>query len=330
MTSINTVLEGKPRLLLVEPDAKHLRSLTRTLRATVGAVDSRESLDGLPEVGEFDLVVANYDTMPLEQRRALMDKYGGEHSKTRVLLLSAGDATSDYVDLFREHSLTNLVAKNNFEVDTEELIVTTRKILDHDIFGIEKYFIWGVRPAKMIVTKSTDKAEVVAAADEYAKSLGVNPRFASLFSSVADEFCTNAVYNAPLDRNGRHRFADKSRTGLVALDPGEEIEVKFCCDGRRLGISTSDPFGSLKTTELLEYLSKCLRKGEDQVDSKEGGAGLGFYYIFDSLSHFVVNLRPGKMTEMIGIIDIRGTFREFSGKHKSFNVFSVGEGLGGA
>ena len=35
------------------------------------------------------------------------------------------------------------------------------------------------------------------------------------------------------------------------------------------------------------------------------------------------------MKEMIGIIDIRGTFREFSGQHESFNVFSVGEGLRG-
>lgn len=320
---MNHVNDGKPRLLLVEADPKHLRSLTRTLKATVGGVDSRERLDTIPADGEFDLIVANYDSMPPEQRRLLVATCGGEKSATRLLLLSAGEVTGDFIDLFRDRSLTNLVAKNNFEVDTEELIVTTRKILDDDIFGIEKYFIWGVKPFRMIVTKSSEKGDVVAAAEEYAKNLGVNPRFASLFSSVADEFVTNAVYNAPLDNERRHRFAHVSRTGLVSLDPGEEVEVKFCCDGRRLGISTSDPFGSLEAARLLQYLSKCLRKGEDQVDSKEGGAGLGFYYIFDSLSHFVVNLRPGKMTEMIGIIDIRGTFREFSSKHKSFNVFTV-------
>ena len=40
MTTMGNALEGKPRLLLVEPDVKHLRRLTRTLRATVGAVDS--------------------------------------------------------------------------------------------------------------------------------------------------------------------------------------------------------------------------------------------------------------------------------------------------
>lgn len=315
--------DGKPRLLLVEADAKHLRNLTRTLRATVGSVDSRENLDRLPEDGEFDLVVANYDTMQPEQRTALVERYGGERSGTRLLLFSAGQVESDFIQLFRDRTLTNLVAKNSFEVDAEELIVTTRKILDQDIFGIEKYFIWGVKPLRMIVTKSSDKAEIVAAAEEYAKNLGVNPRFASLFSSVADEFVTNAVFNAPLDAEGRHRFAHKSRTDLVELDIGEQVEVKFCCDGRRLGISTADPFGSLKTERLLDYLSKCLRKGDDQVDAKEGGAGLGFYYIFDSLSHFVVNLKPGKMTEMIGIIDITGTFRDFTSKHKSFNVFSV-------
>jgi hypothetical protein len=314
----------RPRLLVVESDAKHLRTLTRTLKAIVGSVDARETLDNLPGEDEFELVVANYDVMADDTRKALLERFGGKKTKTNLLFFSEGKCKEDFVDLFGGHYLTNLVAKNNAEVDPEELIVTTRKIVNRDIFGLEKYFIWGVEPRSIRITKSTEKAAVVTAAEEYAKNLGVNARFVSHFCSVADEFVTNAVYNAPRDKDGKHRFAHISRTEEVELSAGEDVEVKFCCDGRRLGISTADPFGSLHLERLLDYLAKCLRKGSDQVDEKEGGAGLGFYYIFDSLSHFVVNIAPGKRTEMIGIIDIRGTYRDFSARHKSFNVFTAG------
>jgi hypothetical protein len=315
--------DGRPRILVVEANLKDLGSLALTLKATVGNVESREWLDALPEEGEFDLVVANYDDMPPGQRQAVQRHLGDPRSKTRLLLLSAGKATNELGELFKDHHRSNVLARNNAQIDFEELIVTSRKLLDHDIFGLEKYF-WSVKPQRIIVTKSSDKAAVLAAADAYTTSLGVNPRFASLFAAVADEFVTNAVYNAPVDPQGRFRFAHHSRTHHVALDPGEEVEVKLCCDGRRLGISASDPFGSLKP-ERLDHLSKGQRRGNDQVDMKEGGAGLGFYLIFDALSHFIVNLSPGKKTEMIGLIDIHGSFRDFASKHKSFNVFSIGD-----
>src|SRR5436309_2467655 len=77
------------------------------------------------------------------------------------------------------------------------------------------------------------------------RDAGVHPRLANLFCTVADEFVTNSVYNAPRDREGKSRFAHLSRTQEVVLAPGEEALVKLCCDGRRLGISVTDSFGSL-------------------------------------------------------------------------------------
>ena len=88
-----------------------------------------------------------------------------------------------------------------------------------------------------------------------------------------------------------------------------------------MAISVCDPFGSLTRERLLQYLSKCFRKGDDQVDTKAGGAGLGLYYVFECLSHFIVNIHPGKRTEMIGLIDVRKGYKEFSAMNKSFNVF---------
>lgn len=310
------------KLLVVETDAKHLRKLSKTLKAIVGAVDSRSALGELPSDGEYDLLVVNYDGLTAEERGILLETFGrGSGSKTRLLLFSDGNYRSDLVELFAGHSLTNLVAKSDVEVDPEELIVTTRKILQKDIFGIEKYFIWGVNPIAVAIRETQDKQRVLTLVEEYAKNIGVNPRFVAQLRAVADEFVTNALYNAPVDRSGQHRFARTSRSEVVRLEPEEDVQLKLCCDGRRIGISISDPFGSLTMETVLDYLAKCMRKGDDQVDEKQGGAGLGFYYIFDALSHFIVNLSPGKRTEMVGIIDVSGTYREFTSRPKSFNLF---------
>jgi hypothetical protein len=312
------------RVLLVEGNQKHMRSLVRTLKAIVGTLESREALGEVPADGDYALVAVSYDSLSDDDRAKLTSRFGGARTKTRLLLLSDGQHRDDFVQLFGEHSVTNMVARNNDEVDAEELIVTARKILDHDIFGIEKYFIWGVMPKTILVTSSTQKDAVVTAAADYARDLGVQDRFIAHFCTVADEFVTNAVYNAPVDGNGKRRFADKARTEEVGLAAHEAVEIKFCCDGRRLGISASDPFGTLTIETVLGYLAKCLRQGDDQIDAKQGGAGLGLYYIFDALSHFIINLAPGERTEMIGIIDMKGSYRDFAVRSKSFNIFYEG------
>jgi hypothetical protein len=48
---------------------------------------------------------------------------------------------------------------------------------------------------------------------------------------------------------------------------------------------------------------------------------LGLYYIFESLNSFIVNVAKGKRTEMIGLIDLCGSYREFSKRTRSLHLF---------
>ncbi len=310
------------RVLVVDGDREQRTATVRTLRPVVAVeLDAREALGEIPGDDEYDLLMVNYDTLSGQERVKLIESFSGFKRRSRLLLTSAGKCKEEFGILFGEHALTNLLAKNG-EVDAEDLIVTVQKLLRRDVFGIEKYFIWGVQVVSTKLTRSTEKNQLLSYAEAYAKSIGVRPRVVSLMCTVADELVTNAIFNAPRDANGRHRYAHLPRADEVALAPGEAIEVKFCCDGRRLGIAATDPFGSLTQERLLSYLAKCFRKGDDQVDNKPGGAGLGFYYIFEAVSHLVVNISVGKRTEMIGLIDIRGSYKDFAGSNKSFNVFA--------
>jgi hypothetical protein len=299
-------------------DKLRLRKVAQVLRAVVGEVEVREQVEGLTANHGFDVVVVNYDSLSPEERSKVVRI--NENGDGRLLVMSSASARDDFANLFGQGMLTNLVAHAE-DLDAWELIVTIQKMLRRDIFGIEKYFSWGIEPVVVRASSSEQKGEVVGRAEAFAQAIGVERRLGALFCSVADELFTNAIYNAPVDANGKSRFAHRAREDEVSLSPGEEVQIKLCCDGLKLGISASDPFGSLTRERLLQYLGKCFRKQEDQMDEKAGGAGLGLYYVFESLSHFVVNISPGKQTEMIGLIDVRGTFKDFASRQKSFNVF---------
>jgi hypothetical protein len=267
-----------PRILVVENDLRHQNWVGRILRTLSGRIELVADHSSVADLQGFDLIAINYDNSDADSSEQLFRRIDALTPRPHVLILS-GDRDR-YVRLFQlleGYRLTNLLA-NNCNVDPMELLVTVQKIVRKDIFGIEKYFAWGVETMTAPIRRSADKDEVIEAAAAYAEKLNINPRLAGLFCTAVEEFSTNALYNAPVDDEGRPRFAHLSRAVDVALEPGEQIDVTFCCDGRTLGLAMSDSFGSLGKEQVLDCMAKCFRKGDDQVSYRSGGAGLGLYF----------------------------------------------------
>jgi hypothetical protein len=309
------------RVHLVDGDAKHARRICQILRPVVAELTTADHFaDDSGLDGGTALLMANYDAMDVAERERVLGTFAEGRTTARLLLLSDGRCKTDYPTLFSSRAMTNLLASSH-DVDGQELIVTVQKILRGNIFGIEKYFVWGIEPLVLTLRSSMQKAEALHAAEGYIARVGVGSRLARGFYTVVDEFVTNAIYNAPTDERGAHRFTHLPRTTTVTLAEAEQVTLMFCFDGSRLGASISDPFGSVSPDRIMDYIAKCFRGGADQVDDKEGGAGLGLYYIFDALSSFVINIQAGVRTEMIGLIDVTTSFKDFSSKGKSFNIF---------
>lgn len=296
----------------------------RILRSAVDQVTIQQGLSTVPAQDAVDIVVVDYDGLSLSERTLFIETYADYKQETRIVLLSAGAVRDDFPMLFGAHVLTNLVARND-GTGAQELFITLTKLLHGEVFGIEKYFPWGISPLVRSVASSDDREAVLDETSAFAEARGVQPRFVELLLSVVDEMVTNALYNAPVDADGRFRYAATDRRVNIELEPHEAAELKLTCDGIRIGVSITDPFGSLSEPLLLEYLAKCFRRDADQVDRKEGGAGLGFYYLLQSMSQLVVNISPARRTEVIGMLDIRHGMREFAAGGKSFNVFTEGE-----
>ncbi len=282
-------------------------------------VTSKEEVDEALAGSSFDLTLANYDSPEAEAKTYIRD-YLGKEGKTPLILLSQRRDKDHLVELFSHDQLRNLIARNE-KVSEEEVIITTEKLLRQDIFGLEKYLVWGVNLVQEVVQDSAEKQDQVQRVGDFVRNLQCDKRFVRLAEIVADELLMNALYDAPVDDDGKSMYAHLPRTDRVQLKAKDRAILEYGSDGRYFAIACRDRFGALKGETVVSYLRKCFAADEYQIDTKAGGAGVGFYMIFQSLNQLVVNIHPGKMTETLGLIDIRASYRDTKSRSKSFNIF---------
>lgn len=312
-----------PRVLAVLPESRLRRSVLRVLSATRSDVVEVPSLQAAAEVlavQRFALAVIDHEGCADGCAAFLAGAARRIAPHTRILLLAGRLEDGPLAELLAAERLTHLLARTD-PLDTSELLVTCEKILRGDIFGLEKYLCWGVEPEAEVVRVSDDRGAVLARLRRYLDGLALPPRIGELACGVADELLTNAIYDAPVDEQGRPRYAHRRRTEPIALGAGEECIFRYACDGRLLALSIRDPFGSLEQSVVLRHLARCLQRGADQISSKAGGAGMGLFYVFSSVNHFVVNLAPGRATETIGLLDVSGSYRTLAARPKSLCFF---------
>lgn len=300
---------------------------TPQLAPPPSVADERELLRKI-ETGAYDLLMLNFDPpVRADPRWGEVFDHIEDHLPNCRVVLHATAPSEDYLPLLHERRFVrNLIAKNNEPLEPEELITTAEKLLRGDLFGLEKYLLWGVSPLRIEVKDSREKHAYVREVAGAAERLGCNDRTIALVEGIADELITNAIFNAPRDAEGRSRYALLPRRQPVVLEPHEVGVLEFACDGNFIALSQSDPFGSLTQDTIVTYLNRCLvsrspLSPSDQVGMGSSGAGIGLHRVFQSLSKFIVNIDPGKRTEVIALIDLRLTMKKFRSMPKSFHIF---------
>ena len=202
-----------------------------------------------------------------------------------------------------------------------ELIQTLSKIITGDFLGLQKYLPWGVVPTSFAIRRSEDKDRLIQELEDVAQRFKIHRRIIRVVAGVADEFIMNAVYNAPVTEDNIRPYASVMRTLPVELPQSDCARLQIACDGSFLYLAVRDRFGSLGSDKVTQYLNRCYRGGEDQIESKQGGAGMGLYFIVESLNKVMFNLVKGQATEVIGMVDVSGSYKEYAGRAKSYHLF---------
>lgn len=307
-------------VLVIDPDPQGREAVVSALSGQDVVVDAVAAVAAAPERPAWALVIANYDRLPVDERTLFLTRFERERGAGQMLLLTSSWDRRAFAAMFGEQRLMNVVASDR-GVRVEDLRVTLEKILSGRIFGMSRYFAPDVRPEVMTLRRSSERHDALQKVVACLEASAVPARFVEQLRLAADELMTNAFYNAPTDEHGARPFAARHRSEEVVLPEGCAVEVEVVVVNGQIGLLVADAFGSLAPATIVGYLGKCLRAGADQVDSKEGGAGLGLFYVFEAVSHFVINVCQGRRTEMIGLLDASVRYREFAQRPKSFNVF---------
>lgn len=97
--------------------------------------------------------------------------------------------------------------------------------------------------------------------------------------------------------------------------------LTYGSDGRFLGVSVRDDFGTLHRAAILEHLLRARTQLGAPVEGT-AGAGLGLYFILASVTHFIANIDPGHTTEVICLFDCLAIGKNRSRYAKSLHLFT--------
>jgi CheY-like chemotaxis protein len=304
-----------PSILIVHSDRKTQRVLQRILGVTGYRVDIADDLDqGIRLMTHLQpaLVVVDGSAVLSSRVGDFFEQAKQRGAEACMTLL--GTASADQVPrILGLGAVTNLLV-HPMPVLAEELTITVHKLIKNDLFGAEKYLLWGTDLTETMITRGSQRSNLIGHLSEAVRARGQSARVASMAMLVADELISNAVHNAPVDAAGLHYRKDLLRDQEIELDDRHAVRLRWGCDARYLAIEVTDFFGSLDRDTVLASLAK------NDVRESGGGAGMGVALAYRSCDHLVFNLAPGRRSEIIALIDVRHPPTERLSA-SSYNVF---------
>ncbi|MBL9014118.1 MAG: PEGA domain-containing protein [Myxococcales bacterium] len=288
------------RIIAVSPDKAFSKQISVALKASGGAVDTHTSLDTLGK-GELQaaLLVVHLDGPLAGAASELLPRLSGD---TRVIAILPRSNLAAVVDIMQASDrVSGMMVAEDF--DTRMLSSMATRVLAGDIFGLEKMILWGTQIHSFLVGDYQEKSLCISQISEFAELMGVRRKYREAIEQCVDEMLMNALYDAPVDDQGKQIFTEIPIKTRISLRVEQKVVVQYACDGTQFAVAVRDAFGTLERSTVLRYLHKCLHN-EQQIDRKAGGAGLGLYLMTNSSTTVYFNVLPGVATEALCIFDL--------------------------
>ena len=240
-----------------------------------------------------------------------------------IICLGASLEDDDVVDMLRNTSLDHIISDSGKGGggDDDEIVVTSVKLISGDIFGLEKYLAWGVKVHEIAIRSYEEKRIGLLTVADHAKLVGARRQVVAKIESVTDELLMNAMYDAPAVSRGETPRVPAA--GDIDSVTAEVALMRYACDGRYFAISVEDTYGGLRKQAILDHLIRArAEKGRPRSNTEtSGGAGLGLYFVLSSVTRFIVNVHPGRRTEVVCLFDLRQSGREAEACTRSLHMF---------
>ncbi|MCM2277423.1 MAG: hypothetical protein NDJ89_05050 [Oligoflexia bacterium] len=191
--------------------------------------------------------------------------------------------------------------------------------LSSDPFGLERFFPQGAA-REVHLKHSREKATTLGQVEEFLTELGLHSQIIRLGVEAADELLMNALFDAPFAANRGYYRRDTDRAESFPLLENEQVRVCMAANAEIVGISVTDPFGSLSREQVLKHLCQDLRFSEYLPPEGRSGAGLGLYRVNQQTVALLFSSKPGVKTEVSIFLSNSKSYREF---RLGFCFFSI-------
>ena len=185
---------------------------------------------------------------------------------------------------------------------------------------IGAYLDWGFSSFELEVQSSSERDGAVAKIQEFVAAMQLPKRVAEMFGELAHELLMNAMYDAPVDAQGKPKYAG-DRKAEIRLTDSERPVVRVGTDASRLVLQVRDPFGGLQRRHVFDGLARGLADGE--MDTSHGGAGLGMMVCHNSSSMMSFDVVRGRSTEVTAVLELDMNLRELRQQAKSLHFWSA-------
>lgn len=264
----------------------------------------------------YDIICANIEMVELT-------KQAREQNPQIQSVFMTSEHASTYLPVLDQNPfLYNIVSRNEEDrtFTLKNIITTISKLITNDYFGLEKYLNWGTEVQQYPVVNSATRGKMVEEMESYFTKLGVRRPILKKCAMVVEELLMNAIYDAPVDHEGRHVYNHLSRTEEIELNPEEQGIFRYACDGLLVAVSVEDPFGAFNRETILNYLKSCYEGRAGTLQEGKGGAGRGLFQIIETSDLVVFNVKPKVRTEVIAIFNIDPN-KPKTAKSTSFHYF---------
>jgi hypothetical protein len=242
--------------------------------------------------------------------------------KLRGVLWTAEPLRRSMKFLIETSKIDHVLGRRDFESSPRawEILMVARRFVGSAAAPLAGYLDWGYASTELEVRATQDRDAAVAKIQEFVGALQLPKRVAEMFGELAHELIMNAMYDAPIDAQGRPKYAGDRKADIKLAD-SERPSVRVATDGSRLVLQVRDPFGRLERRHVFDGLARGLAGGE--MDQSHGGAGLGMMVCHNSSSAMFFDVVRGRSTEVTALFELDMNLRELRTQAKSLHFWSV-------
>lgn len=284
-------------MLAISSDLDQLRRIVVTLERAGAEVDAVRTPEAIAaEVIPHRYVFFSATGGDVAALGALVPKL---RDRAHVTIVTPQATLSDLTVYLRDDRVNHVVVGDELD---HGVFVTAQKLLTGDIFGIEKYLPPGTPVHYARLRDFEGRGRAIDTVLSYAEESRMRRQVRTAIAAVCEELLMNALYDAPVDADGRPMFADVDPHDRRETRSPRPVSIRYAATDQQFAIAVRDRFGRLAKNTILAYIEKCIRS-PTQIDRKTYGAGLGLFLVANAAASYVVNVAYGIATEVVCTFD---------------------------